>query len=149
MVVDSNITRSLRQTCSYWERAAKQLEVEEPSVFAALQKLRKESSRTSKDLPTEISQIIEYHRNTMEIKQYSLPFKVRGREVKIRAQLDHVWKVLQTFNAVGSTLASLDLVHAGIPFAGVSFIKQGTLNDSAQNTAAMEGLSRMSPIVDR
>ena len=139
--MDSNPSRSLGQNCSYWERATKQLEDEEPSVFAALQELRKESSRTSKDLPNEISQIIEHHRNTMENKQWSLPFKVRGREVKIRAQLDNIWKVLQTFNAVGSTLASLDPVHAGIPLAGVSFIVQGALNDSAQNTAAMEGLS--------
>ncbi len=100
-------------------------------------------------MPSEISQIIEQHRNTMENKQWSLPFKVRGREVKIRAQLDIVWKVLQTFNAVGSTLASLDPVHAGIPWAGVSFIVQGALNDSTQNIAAMEGLSQISPIVAR
>ena len=85
----------------------------------------------------------------MENKQWSLPFKVRGREVKIRKQLDNVWKLLQTFNAVGASLASLDLVHAGIPWAGVSFIVQGALNDSAQNIAAIEGLSRISPIVDR
>ena len=85
----------------------------------------------------------------MEDKHGSLPFKARGREVKIRAQLDNVWKVLQIFNAVGSSLASLDPVQAGIPHAGVSFIVQGALDDSAQNTAAMEGLSRISPIVDR
>ena len=149
MAVDSNTLRSLGQTFDYWERAAKQLEDKEPSIFAALQELRKESSRTSKDMPSEISQIIEHHRNTMENKQWSLPFKVRGREVKIRAQLDNVWKALQTFNAVGCALASWDPVHAAIPWAGVSFIVQGALNDSAQNTAAMEGLSRISPIVDR
>ena len=147
--MDSNTTRSLGQTCSYWERAAKQLEDEEPSVFAALQELRKESSRTSKDLPSEISQIIEHHRNTMENKQWSLPFKVRGREVKIRGQLDIVWKVLQLFNTVGTTLASLDPVHAGIPWAGIGFIVQGALSDSAQNIAAMEGLSRISSVVAR
>ena len=148
-MADSNTTRSLGQTCSYWEHAAKQLEDKEPSVFAALQDLRKESSRTSKGVPSEISEIIEHHRNTMKNKQWSLPFKVRGREVKIRAQLDNIWKALQTFNAVGSILASLDPIHAGIPWAGVSFIVQGALNDSAQNTAAMEGLSRICPIIDR
>ena len=147
--MDSNTIGCLGQTCSYWERAAKQLEDKEPSVFAALQELRRESSRASKDMPSEISQIIEHHRNTMENKQWSLPFKVRGREIKIRAQLDNIWKVLQTFNAVGSTLASVDPVHVGIPWAGVCFIVQGALNDSAQNTAAMEGLSQISPIVDR
>ena len=97
MAVDSNTIGCLGQTCSYWERAAKQLEDKEPSVFAALQELRKESSRTSKDMPSEISQIIEHHRNTMENKQWSLPFKVRGTEVKIRAQLDNVWNYIKTF----------------------------------------------------
>ena len=149
MAVDSNTTRSLGQAFLYWERAAKQLEDKEPSVFAALQELRKESSCTSKDMPSEISQIIERHRNTMENKQWSLPFTIRGREDKIRAQLENVSKLLQTFNAVGSTLASLDPVHAGIPWAGVSFIVQGALSDSAQNIAAMDGLSHISLIVDR
>ena len=147
--MDSNNTRCLGQTFSNWERAAKQLEDEEPSVFAALQELRKESSRTAKDMPSEISQIIEQHRNTMENKQSSLPFKVRGREVKIRAQLDILCKVLQIFNTVGTTLASLDPVHAGIPWTGVGFIVQGALSDSAQNVAAMEGLSQISSIVAR
>ena len=149
MVADSNTTRSLGQAFLYWERAAQQLEGNEPNVFAALQELRKESSCTSKDMPSEISQLIEQHRNTMENKQWSLPFKVRGREVKIRKQLDNVWRVLQIFNTVGNTLASVDPVHAGIPWAGVSFIIQGALNDSAQNIAAMEGLSQISLIVDR
>ena len=149
MAVDSNDTRSLGQPFLYWERAAQQLNDKEPSVFAALQELRKESSCTSKDMASDVSRIIEQHRNTMENKQWSLPFKVRGREVKIRAQLENVWKLLQTFNAVGSTLASLDPVHAGIPWAGVSFIVQGALNDSAQNIAAMDGLSHISLIVDR
>ena len=149
MAVDSDTTRSVAQTFSYWERAAEQLEDKEPSVFAALLELRKESSCPSKDMPSEISQIIEQHINTMENKQWSLPFKVRGREVKIRKQLDNVWKVLQIFNNVGYTLASVDPVHVGIPWAGVSFIVQGALNDSAQNIAAMEGLSQISLIVDR
>lgn len=149
MAVDSNATRSLGQAFLYWERAAQQLEEKEPSVFAALQELRKESSCTSKDMPHEITQIIEQHKNTMENKQWSLPFKVRGREVKIRKQLDNVWKVLQIFNTVGYTLASVDPVHAGIPWAGVSLIIQGALNDTAQNVAAMEGLSQISLIVDR
>ena len=149
MAMDKKTTESLDQAFQYWERATQQLEEKEPSVFAALQELRKESSCTSKDIPREIIEIIEQHRNTMENKQWALPLKVRGREVKIRKQLDNVWKVLQIFNAVGNTLASVDPVHAGIPWAGVSFILQGALMDSAQNVAAMEGLSRISLIVDR
>ena len=147
--MDNNTTGSLGQAFLYWERATQQLEEKEPSVFAALQELRKQSSCTSKDIPHEIMEIIEQHRNTMENKQWALPFKVRGREVKIRKQLDSVWKVLQIFNAVGNTLASVDPVHAGIPWAGVSFIVQGAFLDSAQNVAAMEGLSQISFIVDR
>ena len=147
--MDNKTTRSLSQAFLYWDRAAQQLEENEPSVFAALQELRKESSCASKDIPHEITEIIEQHKNTMENKQWSLPFKVRGREVKIRKQLDSVWKVLQIFNAVGNTLASVDPVHAGIPWAGVNFIVQGALIDSAQNVAAMEGLSQISLIVDR
>ena len=102
-----------------------------------------------KNMPREITKIIEQHKNTMENKQWSLPFKVRGREVKIRKQLESVWRVLQIFSAVGYTLASVDPVHAGIPWAGVSFIVQGALTDLAQNVAAMEGLSQISLIVDR
>ena len=57
--------------------------------------------------------------------------------------------VLKMFKDFGSILSNLDPVHFGIPWAGVSLIIQGALNDSEQNSAALDGLAQVSPIVAR
>ena len=91
--------------------------------------------------------VIEKHKRIMEDRQWELPFKVRGRNVKIRSQLERVSKSLHVFKDLGSAAAQLDPTHAGIPWAGAMFIVQGALNDSEQNEAALDGLAQIAPIV--
>ena len=85
----------------------------------------------------------------MEDRQWSLPFKVRGRDIKIRTQLDSIWKVLQIFIKAGSSVAASDPIHVGIPWASTTVILRGALNDSAQNAAALEGLALIAPVIAR
>ena len=93
--------------------------------------------------------IIKKQKSRMEQRQWALPFRVRGREVKIRDQLDIVLKGLQMFKDFGTVLSNMDPVHIGIPWAGVNIILQGALNDSEQHSAALGGLAQVSPIVAR
>ena len=93
--------------------------------------------------------IIQKHKRTMEQRQWALPFRVRGSNVDIRDQLDTVLKALQMFRDFGPVLSNVDPVHIGIPWAGVSVILQGALNDSEQYSAALGGLAQVSSIVAR
>ena len=101
---------------SYWERAAEKLHNDAPKTYEALQELGATESCYTQALPTELFDIIQKKKKILEERQWSLPFKVRGRDIKIRDQLDTVLKVLQMFKDFGSVLASLDPVHAGIPW---------------------------------
>lgn len=94
-----------------------------------------------------MEEIIQIQKKKLEERQWTLPFRVRGREMKIRDQLDTVLKVLQIFKDFGSILSNLDPVHVGIPWAGVNVILQGALNDSELHFAVLSGLAQMSPIV--
>ncbi|KAL9628086.1 MAG: hypothetical protein Q9164_007396, partial [Protoblastenia rupestris] len=132
---------------SYWAIAASRLKDEDEGVYEALQALLQEVPKRSDSLPSELSRVIEKHKRIMEDRQWELPFKVRGRNVKIRSQLERVSKSLHVFKDLGSAAAQLDPTHAGIPWAGAMFIVQGALNDSEQNEAALDGLAQVAPIV--
>lgn len=129
--------------------AAEQLQDDDPKTYEALQELRGNASGHSEALPSEMVDIIQNQKRTMNQRQWALPFRVRGREVIIRDQLDTVLKVLQMFKDFGSVLSNVDPVHIGIPWAGVNVILQGALNDSEQHSAALDGLAQVSPIVAR
>lgn len=134
---------------SYWQLAAEQLQNDEPKIYEALQELRGNKPCHSEALPSEMVDIIQKQKKRMDERQWILPFRVRGREMKIRDQLNTVLKVLQMFKDFGSVLSNLDPVHIGIPWAGVNVILQGALNDSEQQSAALDGLAQVSPIVVR
>lgn len=93
--------------------------------------------------------IIQKQKATMEERQGTFPFRVRRKHRKIREQLDAVPKVLHRFQGLGSVLANMDLLHAGILWAGVNLILQSAWNDSEQHSAALDGLAQVWPIVAR
>ena len=115
---------------SYWDLAATKLQNEEPKISEALSDLLRDQEPNPMNIVTQLEFIVQKHKQTMEERQWTLPFRVRGREIKIRSQLDTVLKILQTSKDIGSAIASLDPIHAGLPWSGISFIVQGILNDS-------------------
>ncbi|KAF4625153.1 hypothetical protein G7Y89_g13014 [Cudoniella acicularis] len=134
---------------SYWDMAAERLREEKLEVYKAFEEIRKDIPREEGVLAATMMDVVNKHKETMEERQWSLPFKVRGREVKIREQLDGVLKAVRVFKDFGSGLAALDPVHAGIPWAAVNLVLQVALNDSEQTEAALEGLSEISLIISR
>ena len=101
---------------SYWDRAAEKLKRDAPKTYEGLQELTVNGPCYTEALPTELFDIIQKKKKILEERQWSLPFKVRGRDLKIRDQLDTVLKVLYMFKDFGSVLTSVDPVHAGIPW---------------------------------
>jgi hypothetical protein len=109
---------------SYRAKAAEELREDNKNLYDALQEIRKDSPPTSGMLVDEIIETVNERKRRMEERKYSLPSNIRVATDKIRGHLNSISKAVQVFKDVGSSLASLDPIHAGIPWALVSFILQ-------------------------
>ena len=75
--------------------------------------------------------------------------KFAGKEVIIRKQLNKIAKAVQISKDLGSAMASLDPLHAGLPWAGVCFIMQIALGDFDQYTSMVAAVEEVSAIIAR
>ena len=126
----------------YWALAEAELKKNE-GVYADFQKIQRENRRLqiarlaggkhqstigegasvqTKEIVDELLQNAQDLRKKTESTAWKLPFKVRKHEVTLRDCLKEVVKALKLFKDVGSVIASLDRVHAGIPWAAVNVV---------------------------
>jgi hypothetical protein len=84
--------------------------------------VREEGSVQIQDIVEELLQNAQDLRKKTESAAWKLPFKTRKYEVTLRDCLKEVVKALKLFKDVGSVIASLDRVHAGIPLAAVNVV---------------------------
>ncbi|KAK5457969.1 hypothetical protein LTS15_004048 [Exophiala xenobiotica] len=139
---------SISRPKSYWGAALHRLELKSPDVFGAFERLQQDLP--DGDLPEALLAVIQKHRQVMEQREWSLPFKVRGRSVKLRRQLDTIARALLGFKGLGAAVSRLDLMQiAPAAWGCLTFILQVALNDSEQHAAAIEGASEIAPIISR
>ena len=139
----------LQSKKSYWEEATKKLSCDNLNAYKALRPLTQHPLPNANVLRAQISEIIEKQKRTINDGQWTSPSKVEKYETKIQSQRDSIRKVIQIFKDVGSTVASLDPVHAKIPWAAINFTLQGALNDPARNEMVLAGVATIAPIVAR
>lgn len=94
---------------SYWGAALHRLESKSPDVYGAFERLQRDLP--DGDLPEALLAVIQKHRQVMEQREWSLPFKVRGRSVKLRRQLDTVARALLGFKGLGAAVSRVDLMQ--------------------------------------
>ncbi|KAJ0416849.1 hypothetical protein BJY00DRAFT_290688 [Aspergillus carlsbadensis] len=82
----------------------------------------------------------------MERKQWKLLFW--HHEIIIREKIDRIVQAFRIFEGIGSAVASLDPVHAGIPWAGVCILLQLVTNDSEQHSRVLDGLVRITDMIN-
>ena len=125
----------------YWSRAAKQLEEKAPGTYADFKRIQQQNRESMNaaaratgaaenntyDAVEELLKNAQDHREKVETSAWKLPFKVRQNEVKLRECLKQVVKALKLFKDVGTVIASLDRVHAGIPWAAVNLVLEGSI----------------------
>jgi hypothetical protein len=125
----------------YWIRAAKQLKEKAPGTYLDFMRIQ-EQNRTrmsaapdvngaaaetnTSDAVEELLKNAEEHRKEVEACAWKLPFKVRQQDVKLRDCLKQVVKALKLFKDVGTAIASLDRIHAGIPWAAINVVLEGS-----------------------
>lgn len=103
--------------------------------------------RNSPQRQKQMADLVERKLAAMRDKEWKI--SVRGKPVEVRKQVDRVLKTVLAAKDFVSSVASMDQVHAGIPWAGVCMLLPLLVNDSKQRTAAIDGLETITQITHR
>lgn len=107
----------------YWTRAAECLRDEgHPDLFGAFEQIQKLAPNSSETLAKQMLDDINKNKKSLMAKQWTIRWK--DKTVNVRKHFDNILTGIRVFKDLGSAVASLDPVHAGIPWAGVSVILQ-------------------------
>ena len=73
-----------------------------------------------------------------------------GKEtVVIRDQIERIINIVKVVKDFGSSIAGLDPIHAGLPWAGVCVLLTVISSDSDQHAAAVKGLEHITSAIPR
>ena len=117
----------LKQPKGLWEAAFGRLSDEKPDLVRRFNGVLESETHpvTSSanvgqhGLPTQaqLSELIERKLARMKDRQWRLP--LGKTSIEVRKQIDRILQIVLVAKDLGSSLASMDPIHAGIPWAGV------------------------------
>lgn len=119
--------RALKQLKSLWGSAFSRLSDEKPDLvrrFSSILQseadgvtLSSESGQQGPPTEAQLSDLIERKLAAMKNRQWRISL---GKiSIELRKQIDRVLQIVIEAKDLGSSLASMDPIHAGIPWAGV------------------------------
>ena len=113
-----------------WERAFTELADAQPDLIRRFNSILVSEAQGSDEHadhdtpmpPTqeEMSKLIESKLAAMQSRQWKI--SLGKKSIEVRAQVDRILKIIVVAKDLGSSLASMDPIHAGIPWAGVCVI---------------------------
>ena len=110
----------------YWQLAVQELQEEDSSIGEQIAALRNAATAEDQsDLPTQLLHAAEKGRQALEAKRWTIT--VGSRRVVVHEQFDRLINAIMLFKDVGRAAASLDPLHAGLPFAGFCVLMQASL----------------------
>ena len=131
----------------YWHLAAQGLGKDDVELTAAIDALCEGAAQSGGNIADEAIAATNRNRNKLVAKQWKI--SLTGRQITIRDQLGKILNILQVAKDIGSTAASLDPVHAGLPWAGVCLLMQLVLQDSTQYSAIVSETEEIASIILR
>ncbi|KAI9774707.1 MAG: hypothetical protein M1839_001668 [Geoglossum umbratile] len=153
--VDRIPQEKAKSSKSLWDRAYDGLRTEKRELVEAFEKILMSEldltislgggdvSRREKQMSALVNKKLE----AMNEKQWRV--KACGRSVEIRQKVDRIVKVVLVGKDFISAAASIDPIHAGLPWAGVCMLLTLVVNDSKQRAVAIDGLEYVSDLVRR
>ncbi|KAE9375949.1 hypothetical protein N431DRAFT_404041 [Stipitochalara longipes BDJ] len=147
MLLDPNVSM---YNASLWEKGYTQLSESEKykELFIRYEAIIEEATPHKTwdgSFPKKMEASVQEQINVMKQKQWVLQWD--KKDIVIRDQAKRIVKFVQTFTNLGTAIAAIDPVHAGIPWAGVCTILTLILNDSTQHQDALNRLEDISTIV--
>jgi hypothetical protein len=108
----------------YWQLAAQKLQEEDPSTEAQIKALRAAAAdkASETDLAAQLLHATKQSQAALESKRWKIT--VSSREIELHKQFERLVKAITLIKDVGNAAASLDPVHAGLPFAGFCLLMQ-------------------------
>ncbi|TVY25039.1 Vegetative incompatibility protein HET-E-1 [Lachnellula hyalina] len=144
--------KACMQSADLWEKAYTQLsqDTKHKDLLTKYEAILEESSpapnpETRDSFPKKMQASVQRQVNVMKRRQWTIQWDQKS--IVVREQTERIVKFIQTFSKLGTAIAQIDPVHAGIPWAGVCAILTLILNDSTQHKAALDGLEDISSLV--
>ena len=99
------------------------------------------------DREDRMSEFIRMRLAAMDDRKWRI--KMGEHAIEVREQADRIVKLVIVAKDFISSVASMDPVHAGLPWAGICFMLPLLTNDSKQRSSAMDGLEYIARLVRR
>ncbi|KAF7927550.1 uncharacterized protein EAE98_005932 [Botrytis deweyae] len=130
-----------------WSRAYTSLLKNSPDLMETYEALLLDTIPTALDKHEQMATMVQKKQEILESKQWTI--KISGKSLKVKDQVKRIMEAFKKVKEFGAALASIDPIHAGLPWAGVSFLLSLVSNDFEQNEALLEGLEKLSDIIAR
>ena len=150
-----------------WAQAYQSLTDDDPRLVAALDHLLTQGSqfhdslspstqssygdatnpRALPNMEEQMSVLIQSRLKIMDDRKWQL--RMGEHSVQIRQQIERIIKIVTVAKDFISSAASMDPVHAGLPWAGICVLLPLLTNDSKQRSSAMDGLEYIAKLVRR
>lgn len=95
----------------------------------------------------QMSKFIEARLAAMNDRKWRV--KLGEHSIEVREQIDRIINIVLVAKDFVSSVASMDPVHAGLPWAGVCLLLPILTNDSKQRSTAMDGLENIAKLIRR
>lgn len=107
-----------------WDRAYARLRDQKPEVVKEYERILASTADVRKDLPLNetMRKVVDNRLGVMTSRQWKIRIPFRKDQMLVTEVVDKVVGLVLKFKDIGNTVASLDPVHAGIPFAAICFI---------------------------
>lgn len=105
------------------------------------------SSTASSSREQDMSKFIEARLAAMNDRKWRV--RLGEHSIDVREQIDRIINIILVTKDFVSSVASMDPVHAGLPWAGVCLLLPILTNDSKQRSAAMDGLESIAKLIRR
>ncbi|KAF2796410.1 hypothetical protein K505DRAFT_415804, partial [Melanomma pulvis-pyrius CBS 109.77] len=98
--------------------------------------------------------LAELHADAEKLRQRSVESRWKytrksGETVIIRDVFEKIVRWVDTFKQIGDVAVQYDPAHAALPWAGIRFLLQVTVNDSHRLALLIEGLARIAELICR
>ncbi|KAJ5738870.1 hypothetical protein N7493_002025 [Penicillium malachiteum] len=140
---------------SLWEQAYEKLRRDEPDLVTSFERVvasEDESNSTNihastQDRQQRMAALVDKKIAQMNDRKWRL--SIGKADIEVREKVDQIVKIIMVAKDFISSAASIDPVHAGLPWAGICVLLPLLVNDTTQRDDALAGLKTISELVRR
>ena len=130
----------------YWTIASQKLRAE-PALAEALDRIQAAALLEGHNLADVLLSETEKRKNQLLQKRWKI--NLAGKEITLHDKLSKICKSVQGFKDMGSQVAGLDPLHAGLPWAGLCLLMQIALSESDQYAGMVAGVEEVAKVISR